>query len=198
MGMAASQARYLGIQARKTNVEYEGQQVNQQRTALANQSANLFRRLLTLDVPTPPDQTNYKTSNYTFSDATSSDGTAVVDDISLNEGSNPQTYTVSIKRNVTVPQYSAITNQEVSVIQDGETYKLNLANGTQFTLNGPLSPISETYVNGFNELGSAAYQNSPDDVYYRYTNPATNATYYINATQTGFDPSVQTESEGAR
>ena len=192
MGMAASQARYLGIQARKTNVEYEGQQVNQQRTALANQSANLFRRLLTLDVPTPPDQTNYKTSNYTFSDATSSDGTAVVDDISLNEGSNPQTYTVSIKRNVTVPQYSAITNQEVSVIQDGETYKLNLANGTQFTLNGPLSPISETYVNGFNELGSAAYQNSPDDVYYRYTNPATNATYYINATQTGFDPSVQT------
>ena len=54
MGMAASQARYLGLTARKTNVEYEGQQVNQQRTALANESAGLFRRLLALDVPTAP------------------------------------------------------------------------------------------------------------------------------------------------
>ena len=48
MGMAASQARYLGLSARKTNVEYEGQQVNQARTALANQSANLFNQLLTI------------------------------------------------------------------------------------------------------------------------------------------------------
>ena len=192
MGMAASQARYLGIQARKTNVEYEGQQVNQQRTALANQSANLFRRLLTLEVPTPPDQTNYKTSNYTFSDATSTDGTATVEDITENAGSNPQTYTVTIKRNTSVPQYDSMINQEVSVIQDGDTYKINLSNGTQFNLNGPLSPISETYVNAFNELGSTQYENSTDDTYYRYTNPATGATYYINATQTGFDPAVQT------
>ena len=27
MGMAASQARFLGLTARKTNVEYEGQQI---------------------------------------------------------------------------------------------------------------------------------------------------------------------------
>ena len=40
MGMAASQARYLALTARKTNVEYEGQQINQERTALANQSAD--------------------------------------------------------------------------------------------------------------------------------------------------------------
>lgn len=192
MGMAASQARYLGIQARKTNVEYEGQQVNQQRTALANQSANLFRRLLTLEVPTPPDQTNYKTSNYTFSDATSSDGNATIEEITANEGTDPQTYTVNIRRNVTVPQYGAMTNQEVSVIKDGDTYKMNLSNGTQFTLNGPITPLSETYVNAFNELGSTEYENSTDDIYYRYTNPATGATYYINATQTGFNPDVQT------
>lgn len=36
MGMSASQARFLGLTARKTNVEYEGQQVNQQRTTLSN------------------------------------------------------------------------------------------------------------------------------------------------------------------
>ncbi len=28
MGMAASQARYLALTARKTNTEYEGQQIN--------------------------------------------------------------------------------------------------------------------------------------------------------------------------
>ena len=46
MGMAASQARYLALTARKTNTEWEGQQINQARTALANQSANLFNQLL--------------------------------------------------------------------------------------------------------------------------------------------------------
>ena len=52
--MAASQARFLGLTARKTNVEYEGQQVNQQRTCLANQSANYYNQLLGMTVPTPP------------------------------------------------------------------------------------------------------------------------------------------------
>lgn len=66
MGMAASQARFLGLTARKTNTEYEGQQVNQQRTALANQSADLYNRLLTLEVPSPPDITNYYKTSYTY------------------------------------------------------------------------------------------------------------------------------------
>ena len=70
MGMAASQARFLGITARKTNTEYEGQQVNQQRTALANQSANLFNQLLGLDVPIPPNKNDskYTKTVYTFVD----------------------------------------------------------------------------------------------------------------------------------
>ena len=38
--MSASQARFLGLTARKTNVEFEVQQINQQRTTLSNQSAN--------------------------------------------------------------------------------------------------------------------------------------------------------------
>ena len=46
MGMAASQARYLALTARKTNTEWEGQQINQARTALANQSANLLTSFL--------------------------------------------------------------------------------------------------------------------------------------------------------
>ena len=35
MGMAASQARFLSLTARKSNIEYEGQQINEQRLTAA-------------------------------------------------------------------------------------------------------------------------------------------------------------------
>ena len=68
MGMAASQARFLGLTARKTNVEYEGQQVNQQRTALSNQSANYYNQMLGMQVPVPPSVNDYTKTVYTFED----------------------------------------------------------------------------------------------------------------------------------
>ena len=68
MGMAASQARFLGLTARKTNVEYEGQQINQQRTTLSNQSANYYNQLLGMEVPTPPSVADYTKTVYTFED----------------------------------------------------------------------------------------------------------------------------------
>ena len=78
MGMAASQARFLSLTARKSNVEYEGQQVNQQRTALANESANLYNKLTSIDVPTPPTTSDYYETVYTFTtselDSTSQSG----------------------------------------------------------------------------------------------------------------------------
>ena len=68
MGMAASQARFLGLTARKTNTEYEGQQVNQQRTMLANKSANYYNDLLGMTVPTPPSVEDFTKTVYTFTD----------------------------------------------------------------------------------------------------------------------------------
>lgn len=68
MGMAASQARYLALSARKSNCEYEGQQINQQRLTLSNQSANLFNQMLTISVPMPPSTTDYTTLQYSWSD----------------------------------------------------------------------------------------------------------------------------------
>lgn len=68
MGMAASQARFLGLTARKTNLEYEGQQINQQRTTLSNQSAAYYNDLLTMTVPTAPSVVDYTTTTYSFSD----------------------------------------------------------------------------------------------------------------------------------
>ena len=66
MGMAASQARFLGLTARKSNVEFEGQQVNQQRTALSNQSASYYSELLGMSVPTPPSVDSFTKTVYTL------------------------------------------------------------------------------------------------------------------------------------
>lgn len=68
MGMAASQARYLALSARKTNVEYEGQQINQSRLLLANQTADLFNQMLGLTVPTAPSSTDFSKLQYSYSD----------------------------------------------------------------------------------------------------------------------------------
>ena len=70
MGMAASQARYLGLTARKTNVEYEGQQVNQARMALAMELDNTFNDLIALEVPTAPSTQDYTTTQYSYEDGT--------------------------------------------------------------------------------------------------------------------------------
>ena len=54
MGIAASQARYLYLTARQTNVEFEGQQINQARTNLANEQAGLFREMMEIESPVMP------------------------------------------------------------------------------------------------------------------------------------------------
>ena len=86
MGMAASQARYLALTARKTNTEWEGQQINQARTALANQSANLFNQLLALEVPNAPKTTDYTEIQYSFSDG---DNESVIDSWQQLSTANP-------------------------------------------------------------------------------------------------------------
>lgn len=70
MGMAASQARFLQLTARKTNVEYQGQQINQERLALSNASAGLFEKMLSIVPPTPPSSQDdkYYTQGYNFTD----------------------------------------------------------------------------------------------------------------------------------
>ncbi len=197
MGMAASQARYLGLTARKINVEYEGQQVNQQRTALANESAGLFRRLLTLEVPTAPSQADYYTEEYTYNDPSSADGKVTIKSITENPDSQPTTYTVVTSYKETVPQYNSIKDQQVSVV--GDTGKIQLSNGNQFDLEGPISGLGQADVDEFNKAMGITDPNDPkynsaDDTYYRFTNTANNTTYYINASTTMFDPSDNQQS----
>lgn len=116
MGMAASQARYLEITARKTNVEYAGQQINQQRTALANESAGLFTQLMSLQVPTAPSSAQYTTTSYTFSDG---DNNYTITDIRNLSGDPDYNKSVTYYYNTT--QYTGIarTRSDLGVRNEG-------------------------------------------------------------------------------
>lgn len=68
MGLASSQARLLGIGSKKTNTEWQGQQINQARTALSNEASRLWQEYYQMKVPTAPDITDYSTDQYSFND----------------------------------------------------------------------------------------------------------------------------------
>lgn len=143
MGMAASQARYLALTARKTNCEWEGQQINQARTALANQTADYFNQLLNCKVPDCPDTTDYTTTQYSYSDGYNDTvlekwyqlsnanteynyvvDTYYYDDVytgSKKKMSNPE---VTFKHNVTPSNidFDLIEKKDTSYIVNGITY----------------------------------------------------------------------------
>ena len=68
MGMSASQARLLSLQARQSNLEYQGQQINQERSILSQQCTALYNSLLAMTVPTPPSTQDYTTIKYSGTD----------------------------------------------------------------------------------------------------------------------------------
>ena len=86
MGMAASQARYLSLTARKNNTEYAGQQINQQRTTLSNESANYNNQLLGLNVPTAPSVDSFTKITYSWEtmDGTKSTINSIVPNTDVN------------------------------------------------------------------------------------------------------------------
>ncbi len=116
MGMAASQARFLGLTARKSNVEYQGQQVNQQRTSLANESANLYNQMMDLTVPTPPSTNDYYTTTF------------VLEDSAFDNGENYKFVNATKTYNTQVPnQYSITLSQKVSSnVTDSRSYAIGV------------------------------------------------------------------------
>ena len=156
MGMAASQARFLGLTARKSNTEYQGQQINQERTALANQTSGLYSQMLNLEVPTPPSATNYYSIRYTFSE----DGSDY-EILSQTPQSNGK-YTVKTKvtYEAEVPTKSLISG----------TYK-EVEEGKSYTFNGyTLTRIEDEDLQ--EEIGAKS------KYFYRYTNDKADS-YYI-------------------
>ena len=115
MGMAASQARFLGLTARKTNVEFEGQQINQQRTTLSNQSANYYNQLLGMSVPVAPSVEDYTKTVYTFNDG------ALTNTITSLVATGNGEYTVSYLREWN-DDFAAVSAATSIVTTDGNNY----------------------------------------------------------------------------
>jgi len=149
MGLAASQARFLGITARKSNIEYEGQQVNQQRTALADEVNSLYSKLLAIDVPVAPDSTEFYETNYSFEVKTSEEynGDYLIKSYSKNPDGS---YLLSTERTYE-KNYSELTllkNSNISTDEAGN-FILNTTEGS-FTLT-PNAPNSANIVALINE-----------------------------------------------
>ncbi len=52
MGLAASQGRYLSLSARQSDLEYQAQQINQQRMILSDQTEQLLNQIALLAADT--------------------------------------------------------------------------------------------------------------------------------------------------
>ena len=144
MGMAASQARYLALTARKTNTEYEGQQINQARTALANQSANLFNRLLDLEVPVAPKTTDYTELQYSFTDGQNE---SVIEEWTLLDSPNPDA-------NYLVKHYY-YTNKFTGAMKQLNDPQVQVSKGTISTTNSGIQQALDEYNNSKTALDSA-------------------------------------------
>ena len=185
MGMAASQARFLGLTARKTNVEYEGQQVNQQRTVLSNESAGLFNQMLELQVPTPPSATDYYNTRYVFDSMGEDFSITKFDTSSGGVGA----YNIVLEYSETERKgYSSVP------ITQGTPMAFNDKTPTKIYLNGKEYEITLADATGVDKgnieiINSAIVANDStrkpeNDTYYKYTvnqGETDERTYYISS-----------------
>jgi len=154
MGMAASQARFLGLTARKTNVEYEGQQINQERTALANTSANYYNQMLGMQVPVPPSVSDFTKTVYTFTDG------AITNSITSLIAQNNGLYKASYLSNYA---------QDYSIVSAGRTTIVN----AQSLMTRSVNPANTYYV------GADKLKGLGDDLYWAYVIRENSQTYRL-------------------
>ena len=177
MGLAASQARFLGLTARKSNTEYEGQQVNQQRTALANESASLYSKLTNLTVPTPPDIINYYQTEYSF---TYGGNDYKMSSLPIKENDG---YTVGLTHSVEVPSYKTVSGDGLDLTGATPVTLGSVQNLAKHIENerkeGEASLSNDTAVNVFTQNNNTYYQ--VGEKFYQYT-PTTQV---MNETFTG-------------
>ena len=159
MGMAASQARFLSLTARKTNVEYEGQQINQQRTTLSNESSNYYSQLCNLVVPTPPSSEDYTKTVYSFVDG--SETNTINSIIAQKEGLYLLNYTQSFETENVVANGSVVTTRMMnSTTQEYEYY----VGATKLRTIDPNATITSPEIVNDSYLGQLLVEGKSDEV----------------------------------
>jgi len=191
--MSASQARFLSLTARKNNVEFEGQQINQQRTTLSNESSNYYSELCNMVVPTPPSVDDYTKVSYTFDDGAMTN--TITSMIAKDKGSYSISYIQQWQDDYSiVSASSSIISQGVD-ITGGDCYKIGsttlrkLGDLTGYNILGDsyLSGLTDEQLSELMEqeayyqtmlndtvLGNAA---SSNEWYVRYVKDSTSGSY---------------------
>ena len=150
MGLSASSLRIAMLTARKSSLEFEGQQINQQRLTLSNQSAELFNYMLTMQLPTPPDPSEFSKMVYTFNKG---NGLSEIINVSKNISGgythdvtykSPKTDSVLMKKQLNNVGFKSV-NGQMSAVIDGINYDLTL-NGDKEKLDEYIK-TKETYDN---------------------------------------------------
>ena len=132
MGMSASTLRLTMLTARLSQLQFQGQQINQQRTMLSNESSALYNSLLTAEVPTAPDPSQFTRIKY------KSGNTEI---ISYGQNaSGPYSHNMTIKRPATkaVMSQSSYNNINLTRTVDSEASAYNFIaniNGVNRTLS---------------------------------------------------------------
>lgn len=201
MGMSASQLRYCLISGKKSDVEFEGQQINQQRTTLATETSTYNSQLLDLKVPTAPSADSYTKTNYTFDMGGNNysikgvtyvpaNGTYTINTTNTMVGAEAQTGMALFSG--TAPNYttgsSPTTQTNLSLIDvaatgtDAETDATNMRlifgnnYATALDTQGPDSGTVETYYK-YSSNGTIRYVKGSDIE--QYVNTNTQAPYYF-------------------
>lgn len=143
MGLAATQTRFLALTSKKSNVEYQGQQINQQRTTLSNRSSASYSQMLTLSVPTPPSTSEFVKINYQFQSA----------------GVNYQTSLLNFNES------GALVSVEAKNINTGELSTINITASEKDATTGRYKTLNNETARVVETIDYDAY----DDAYNQYT-----------------------------
>ena len=180
MGMSASQARLLSLQARQSNLEYQGQQINQERTILSQQATALYNSLLAMNVPTPPSTQDFTTVEYSGTLGTT---TYTFDASSVKPGSDGG-YNVTL--GYTDYGHSLTRNNGYATTSNGyETIK----NGQKFEASETESGEVTKTVSGFqysNNIDSSAEAPADGTLFFKQvsTKPSSGVYYVLDESGT--------------
>ena len=132
MGMSASTLRLTMLTARLSQLQFQGQQINQQRTMLSNESSAMYNSILTAEVPTAPDPAQFTRIKY------KSGNTSIIN--YAQNASGPYSHNMTIRRPATksVMSQSSYNNINLTRSVDSEATDYNFIaniNGVNRTLS---------------------------------------------------------------
>ena len=198
MGMSASQARFLSLTARKNNVEFEGQQINQQRTTLSNESASYYSELCNMEVPTPPSIDDYTKVSYTFNDGAMTNTLISLLPDTTTEGKANNKYVVNYVEEWQ-DDYAIVPAASSLVEKNGSTYSI----GSQILRAAgfaPTNPADDEYYSSLSESQrTALLQNEQYLLKMVQEKTGDNGDFYIryikNTTTGNYEPYLYAQSE---